>query len=104
MDSAVGSFVIPRENNNSPTCNLCRSAELNNSVKLLDCLHEFCEACLKKFLVDNSVICPKCGKRMQLGDQGINGLPSHAFYDQVKDIKNCDQWIRQRRDAFCWEM
>lgn len=107
MESAVSSYVLPKEHKSQPLsrplCKLC-SKEGSNNVKVLNCLHEFCEACLKKFLVENSVICPHCGKRMRLGDQGINGLPSHVYYDRVKDIQNCDQWIQQRRDAFCWEM
>lgn len=102
---ADSSYVLSKElkeHNTQLSCKLCRR-EGSNNVKILNCLHEFCEACLKKFLVESSVICPHCGKRMQLGDRGINGLPSHVFYDQVKDIKTCDQWIQQRRGAFCWE-
>ena len=103
MDSKLSSFVLHKENSNHTSCKLCSKVD-SNSLKILNCLHVFCEACLKKFIVENSVICPQCGRRMQLGDQGINGLPSHEFYDRVKDIQNCGQWIEQRRDAFCWEM
>lgn len=103
MDSKLSSLVLHKENSNHTSCKLCSKVD-SNSLKILNCLHVFCEACLKKFIVENSVICPQCGRRMQLGDQGINGLPSHEFYDRVKDIQNCGQWIEQRRDAFCWEM
>lgn len=99
-------YVLSKElkaHNKQSSCKLCNREDSNN-VKVLNCLHQFCEACLKKFLVERSVICPQCGKSMQLGDHGINGLPSHVFYDQVKDIRSCDQWIQQRRDAFCWAM
>lgn len=103
MDFKVSSYVLSKENTNHISCKLCSKVDSNN-VKILNCLHVFCEACLKKFLVENSVICPQCGRRMRLGEQGINGLPSHEFYDRVKDIQTCDQWIQQRRDAFCWEV
>lgn len=104
--SSDAPYVLSEElkkHHRQPSCKLCRREDSNN-VKILNCLHEFCEACLKKFVVERSVLCPHCGKRMQLGDRGIDDLPSHVFYDQVKDIKTCDQWIQQRRDAFCWEM
>ena len=100
------SYVLSKElkeHVKQPSCKLC-NREDGNSVKILNCLHEFCEACLKKFVVERSVICPQCGKRMLLGDQGIDDLPSHVFYEQVKDIEKCDQWIKQRRGAFCFEM
>ena len=106
MDSGDSPYVLSKEMKNhskNSLCQLCRK-EGSNNLKVLNCLHQFCEACLKKFLVENSVICAHCGKAMQLGDKGIDTLPSHVFYDQVKDIKNCDEWIQQRRRAFCWEM
>ena len=104
--SRDSSHVLSRKLKNyskQSSCKLCHREADNNSVKILDCLHEFCDACLKKFLVERSLICPECGKSMSLGEQGVNGIPSNAFFDQVKDIKDCSQWIQQRREAFCWE-
>lgn len=84
-------------------CKLCHKETDNHSIKILSCLHEFCEACLKKFLVNKSLICPECGKSTPMGYQGIHELPSTVFFNQIKDIQDCGLWIQQRRDAFCWE-
>ncbi|GIY76971.1 brain tumor protein [Caerostris darwini] len=59
-------------------CHLCKSKF--EQPRVLNCLHVFCEDCLKKRLSENGYVpnaleCPDCGQETELNGKGISALP-----------------------------
>ncbi|GFN75055.1 B-box type Zinc finger protein ncl-1 [Plakobranchus ocellatus] len=79
-------------------CLLCD--EKMKNPKVLNCLHEFCEACLKQKLSDSEnkstsptnltmkdepeiINCPSCGQQTILSERGVNGLLSDTVLEDM---------------------
>ncbi|XP_022099160.1 uncharacterized protein LOC110983856 isoform X2 [Acanthaster planci] len=60
-------------------CSLCQ--DVYKEPKILDCMHSFCEKCLKKYVGKRrgtaQISCPDCRQEMRLPRQGIRGLTTN---------------------------
>ncbi|KAK3798783.1 hypothetical protein RRG08_040615 [Elysia crispata] len=84
-------------------CSLCE--EKMKNPKVLSCLHEFCEACLKKKLDGEkeskissgmkeedpvSLTCPSCGQLTIIPERGVNGLLSDTVLEDMIESDSSD--------------
>ncbi|XP_074644685.1 E3 ubiquitin-protein ligase TRIM71-like [Tubulanus polymorphus] len=71
--------------NHQPSCPLC--FDQLDDPKVLPCLHTFCRPCLTRELCGESILrCPTCGHKVQLGDDGLESLPSNSFISNILDV------------------
>lgn len=86
-------------------CSLCE--EKMKSPKILSCLHEFCEACLKKILESEKeegsmsplarewmtevIKCPSCEQKTRLPEKGVSGLLSDTVLEDMLDSDHGDK-------------
>ncbi|XP_078587625.1 E3 ubiquitin-protein ligase TRIM56-like [Branchiostoma floridae x Branchiostoma japonicum] len=61
------------------TCQIC--LDTFRKPKLLDCVHSFCEECLKEYVKpgDTTVKCPTCQRDTALKQNGVSGLKDNFF-------------------------
>ena len=65
MDSGPGIHLPQKALLSEPDLEDRKCAVCSDSFKdpkLLDCLHTFCESCLRKFVGANEIFCPTCKK------------------------------------------
>ena len=56
-------------------CALCASDMVRRNPRVLQCLHSFCEQCLKKLIHDDVIKCPTCRKVTTVTDDDVTDLP-----------------------------
>ena len=86
-------------------CSLCE--EKMKNPKVLSCLHEFCEACLKKKLEGEkaskppsgsgmkeddpvTIKCPSCGQATMIPERGVSGLMSDTVLEDMIESDSSD--------------
>ncbi|GIY77407.1 brain tumor protein [Caerostris darwini] len=61
-------------------------------LRILDCLHIFCEKCLYlQTNISDSIYCPECQQKTVLNGKGISGLPLHFITSDGDDLKKTKQ-------------
>ncbi|GFV26790.1 e3 ubiquitin-protein ligase TRIM33 [Trichonephila clavipes] len=82
--------LAPCDEDVTDGCHLCKSKF--EQPRVLNCLHVFCEDCLKKRLsengfVQNVIVCLDCGQETELDGKGIPGLPLDYIACNRIDLK-----------------
>ena len=73
----------------SPHLNCCACNRLVRNPKLLPCLDSCCESCLLDSVRDSEdgkICCPLCSTSVEFTKDGVHGLPSNSFLDNMLDI------------------
>ena len=76
-------------------CSNCRSQTLNSDLKILPCLHSFCNSCLQRHVLrtltgELSLSCPSCHRDVKLKGEGISALPSSSLIrDYFTEVVVC---------------
>lgn len=85
------------------TCSIC----LNRltTPKTLSCLHSFCHDCLVQLHTEdrsntNKIKCPTCRSEVDLGDGGIDGLPTSFIVNNLIEVHD-ELVIRERNPRQC---
>ena len=65
-------------------CRVC--LEQITDVKLLKCLHTFCEECLVKVAKEGTILCPICRATTHFLEQGVQGLSSYCFFNRIIEL------------------
>ncbi|GIY42755.1 brain tumor protein [Caerostris extrusa] len=62
------------------------------ALRVLSCLHIFCEECLcLRTNISDSIYCPECQQKTVFNGKGISGLPLHFITSDGDDLKNTKQ-------------
>jgi tripartite motif-containing protein 2/3/tripartite motif-containing protein 71 len=85
-------------------CAVC--LETYTDPKLLRCHHIFCEKCLKPLVREKQgllvVPCPACRQETPIPANGVTGLPSAFYINQILEIRNTLQgWDGRERVDHC---
>ncbi|XP_022092151.1 E3 ubiquitin-protein ligase TRIM71-like [Acanthaster planci] len=74
-------------NNEQQWCALCSERLQGTEPKILACFHRFCRPCLEIRVAEpDRIRCPICYQESQLGDLGVDGLPSDLFISNILDV------------------
>ena len=109
LEDKNSALDMPLEDDHATdVCPLCENKF--SCPKILNCLHEFCEDCLKKkmetdkaeesspssplakeWLNDTSIQCPTCSQVTRLGEKGIAGLLSDTVLEDMIESDTNDK-------------
>ncbi len=83
------------------TCSVCLDHLTN--PKTLSCLHTFCHRCLEH-LTDyntNEVRCPTCRSEFELGEEGIDSLPTAFLVNNLMDVHGMLKKVSNDKMVVC---
>ena len=52
-------------------CSICLMDMVERTPRGLQCMHSFCEECLKQLIKNNKIICPTCRKPTELKENNV---------------------------------
>ncbi|XP_077986172.1 tripartite motif-containing protein 2-like [Glandiceps talaboti] len=67
-------------------CTIC--TERYKDAKCLPCLHNFCKPCLVRLAKEGTIICPVCTRSYQLPGDGIEGIGTNFFLNELVETFN----------------
>ena len=66
-------------------CSICLSDMVDRAPRSLQCLHSFCEKCLKKLIKNNRITCPTCRKPTEVKENNVQELPVNFMLKKMRD-------------------
>ena len=81
------------------TCAVCLENMIDNSPRILACVHTFCLKCLETLpLTGSNIKCPTCRQETKIPNEDVNQLPVNFMMKQMKEHM---QRLLRNKESLC---